>query len=75
MILRFRNRADGMCINIDTSREEQSEAQVAGKNYIDLDPDGFLSICCGLTPAGYTWYRQLTVDRDDDSAADPAPLC
>ena len=74
MILRFKNKENGSCINIDTSREEQSEAQVAGKNYIELDSEDFLLICGELDFNCYNCQKLLTVDGGENANDEDLPL-
>lgn len=73
MILRFENKETKNCINIDTSREEQSEQRVAGKNYIEVDAAGFERICCELDFNCYGFVKSLSVDTE--SELDPRPFC
>lgn len=73
MILRFENNETKNCINIDTSREEQSEQRVAGKNYIEVDAAGFERICCELDFNCYGFVKSLSVDTE--SELDPRPFC
>ena len=73
MILRFKNKENKNCINIDTNREEQSEQCVYGKSYIEVDAKGFEKICAELDFNQYNFSESLTVDSDADS--DPVPFC
>ena len=73
MILRFENKENKSCINIDTNREEQSEQRVSGKNYIEVDAAGFEKFFAELDFNQDSCEESLTVDAPAD--ADPVPFC
>jgi len=74
MILRFVNRVDGRCINIDTAREEQSENHESNKKYVKVSDADFCHIAIELDFAGFQNKKILSVDSKHRRRPDPLPF-